>query len=669
MATSSLQSQVFPTSTHPSDIMYEPGLNSDDDEITILDENSRYISQPKDIKPTLKSHQKALINYCDYLEHNTSTPITVSDTYKYNVFLRLGIIGDHVGSGKTLSILGLISHTKTRLPEYNFSKLSITNPLSLHNLGYIEQISLEETRKVFDTSIIIVSHTLFKQWVLTIERDTSLKFIFINSIKTLNQFVDIAISKHIEDFDGILISSTFIKRFNNKLYLLYYGNNGVGEDSISFTVCFKRVIYDEADTIKISSVACDHLEPMFTWMVSSSYQNLLYPDGIMKWKNINTNQFSVHYSYSQGYTHRENILKGVDTGKIRNQIFLFNKIPSCITKLFVVKNDREFVKSAFNLIEPKLTVIKCKTPYALQILSGSISQDLLNYINAGDIDTAIDTLQFNKVSEDNLVMLVTAELTSKLENLNIEFNMKNTMNWKTDADKKSALDNITYKIRNIESKIENITNKIETSDCCNICFEECTRPSVVPCCNSTFCFVCISKWITSHTTHVVNSCPFCRSNFNIDELIVIDNKCTHPTKTQKQSHKKTKMEMLEDIITTQMSKRHDSKFLIFSDYSGSFKNMTDILDRLTVQYGIITGTSSSIHNKIQKYKGTDNSSLNCLLLNAQYSACGINLENTTDIIIGHRMTSEKTEQIIGRGQRPGRIGQLNVWHLRYENEM
>ena len=58
-----------------------------------------------------------------------------------------------------------------------------------------------------------------------------------------------------------------------------------------------------------------------------------------------------------------------------------------------------------------------------------------------------------------------------------------------------------------------------------------------------------------------------------------------------------------------------------------------------------------------------------LLLDAKYCANGINLENTTDIVIYHLMDKDRTEQIIGRGQRPGRIEPLNVWKLCYENEL
>ena len=47
---------------------------------------------------------------------------------------------------------------------------------------------------------------------------------------------------------------------------------------------------------------------------------------------------------------------------------------------------------------------------------------------------------------------------------------------------------------------------------------------------------------------------------------------------------------------------------------------------------------------------------------------GLNLENSTDLIIMHKMKPEYEEQVIGRAQRPGRKGVLNVWKILYENE-
>ena len=64
-----------------------------------------------------------------------------------------------------------------------------------------------------------------------------------------------------------------------------------------------------------------------------------------------------------------------------------------------------------------------------------------------------------------------------------------------------------------------------------------------------------------------------------------------------------------------------------------------------------------------------NGDLDILLLNSEFCASGINLENSTDIVIYHAMNKDKTTQVIGRGQRPGRNGVLNVWKLCHENEL
>ena len=64
-----------------------------------------------------------------------------------------------------------------------------------------------------------------------------------------------------------------------------------------------------------------------------------------------------------------------------------------------------------------------------------------------------------------------------------------------------------------------------------------------------------------------------------------------------------------------------------------------------------------------------NDKIDVLLLNANYCANGINLENSSDIVLYHSMNKDRTTQIIGRGQRPGRNDALNVWNLCYENEL
>ena len=55
-------------------------------------------------------------------------------------------------------------------------------------------------------------------------------------------------------------------------------------------------------------------------------------------------------------------------------------------------------------------------------------------------------------------------------------------------------------------------------------------------------------------------------------------------------------------------------------------------------------------------------------MNSNLFGCGLNLENSTDILFLHKTGHELQTQIIGRAQRPGRKNKLNVWFLMHENE-
>ena len=94
------------------------------------------------------------------------------------------------------------------------------------------------------------------------------------------------------------------------------------------------------------------------------------------------------------------------------------------------------------------------------------------------------------------------------------------------------------------------------------------------------------------------------------------------------------------------------------------------MENESISYRRVIGTTATINKIVNNYKlpNSHSESIKILLLNAEYCASGINLENTSDIVIYHSMTPAKTKQIIGRGQRPGRTSQLNVWKLCYENE-
>ena len=113
-------------------------------------------------------------------------------------------------------------------------------------------------------------------------------------------------------------------------------------------------------------------------------------------------------------------------------------------------------------------------------------------------------------------------------------------------------------------------------------------------------------------------------------------------------------------------KNPKSKVLIFSEYNTSFVEIESYLKECEYKFANLKGTSSVIAKTIAKYKEGDT---NILLLNSTYFGSGINLENTTDLFMFHRMKDNIDQQVIGRAQRPGRKTSLNLYRLCHDNEL
>ena len=88
------------------------------------------------------------------------------------------------------------------------------------------------------------------------------------------------------------------------------------------------------------------------------------------------------------------------------------------------------------------------------------------------------------------------------------------------------------------------------------------------------------------------------------------------------------------------------------------------MDDRNIEYTLIKGNSATRQKKIDNYK---NGSTNVIFLNSNSNGSGLNLEETTDIILYHNMSASTREQIIGRANRIGRVKSLNVHHLKVDS--
>ena len=118
-------------------------------------------------------------------------------------------------------------------------------------------------------------------------------------------------------------------------------------------------------------------------------------------------------------------------------------------------------------------------------------------------------------------------------------------------------------------------------------------------------------------------------------------------------------ELLEAIAKTQ-----NFKCIVFSNYDYVYRYLRAYLKQNGIAYCDLDGGNiKDMDTIIEKYK-RDNES--CILFadSTMYS-CGMNLENTTDIVFIHRLDKQREKQVIGRAQRYGRKDILRIHYIDY----
>jgi SNF2 family DNA or RNA helicase len=348
-----------------------------------------------------------------------------------------------------------------------------------------------------------------------------------------------------------------------------------------------------------------------------------------------------------------------------------------LTKVLVVRNSPQYVHESMRLPEMETRYVKCKTPLTINILSGLVNRHVMSALNAGDLTTALQYVNpSNRTTEDHIIQALINKYTMHIRNLDIQLTAAESMEYATDLQRNTEITRIRTKKQELERKIESIRERIRTSNTCTICFDEMVNKSIVPCCSNSFCFACISRWLTS--THI-GSCPMCKfAPLGLPMLMVVSpeeaaSSSTTAVATADRrvpsaadiSDDKDKLQNLEAIL---MSRRAtgNAKFLICSSFDNSLSNIIPILDRVGIRYSMLRGNHMTINKTVQNYK---NGSVDALLINAQQYGSGLNLENTTDLIMFHKFDTVIEKQVVGRAQRYGRVQPLNTWYLLYDNEI
>ena len=222
-----------------------------------LNESSPLAIQPAKIITTLKPHQLATLYKAMQLEQEHNIEYKEGDTLS-KITVNIGLLGDLVGYGKTLSALAIIANNEIQQIHTNdLLTSSYTNCDIFHNNRYTfnsmtitrNVVNMPTTDDYINTTLVIVPRgPVYTQWVTTLKEQTKLKYLAIDNVAFIHKhllkktekttFNDI--KSYFESFDLVLIKNTTLNNLINEY--LNFDNNIDDENSSQDSRCSSKCL-------------------------------------------------------------------------------------------------------------------------------------------------------------------------------------------------------------------------------------------------------------------------------------------------------------------------------------------------------------------------------------------------------------------------------------------
>jgi SNF2 family DNA or RNA helicase len=627
-----------------------------------LDSNSMRCGQPNRIKKILKPHQLACLYKAIYMENVGSITYKNRET-KIKISTNIGIIGDIVGYGKTLTALSIIAHNPLENIHVNSAKVHSFHSARAYNYFTAETVNLNlpnPDTMINSTLIIVPRGPVYVQWEKTLREATDLKYIAIDDLNYIKKNMppithdnQQEIINYFNQFDVVLIKNTTLDR------LLDYYNVPITNTNNYFIYNWKRIMIDECHDI-INKI--EVFTYMFIWLISGTYFNMC--------NKISSSSYSQYYN-----------IKDILREDYINYI--------------LVKCNKDFVKESFKIPPIVEHYHLCKMSKYLKIIKKYINSSILDKINANDISGAIKDLGGKNETEEGMAALICADMNKNLSNKHREREYIASLDI-LEENKANRLKTIDAEIASIEGKIKDLTERITeiNSKICSICLDNVSQPIILEC-THIFCGGCLFKFLNATTANTFNTfnsaaitkrCPDCRAEIKSTENLTaiissesgesdvssesdnpdgIKNALTNEIAANKNTSKIGKGILnKEDTLLEILKNKPDGKFIVFSRVD-VFTNIIKVLVSNGITFAELKGNTSHMMNVLKDFK---NGIINVILLTTQYAGYGIDINYATDVIIFHSMAVDK-QQAIGRAQRVGRTNNLIVHNLCFEHEL
>lgn len=576
-----------------------------------LTHESPLAPQPSHIQLPLRTHQLATLDAMKKKEVSLQRGLQIDGS---TLFSKYAILGDRSGTGKTLTTLAHISQMATYpLTHESRDPLKVLDPSSTP--ACFSVLSMEHSQNLYD-SLIVVPHTLYKQWETTITANTTLKVHFLKTQRDLDKD---SLIQNLQTTHVTLISNTLLAPFLTTLR---------ARDISSPT--WRRVFFDEADTLKLNS-SCPFPNAYMTWYISSSYTNLLlanlyYHSYILRQlpqefvetlapeiqqmltdivKNHPTVQFfrTQSYSFFKHHIHGQHPLRG----------------------WLVVRSTDRFLEESIQLPSIERRVIRCQAPFTNELLHSVVSPEVETLIHAGDIQGALHALGVPQHTPITLVDAVTQNLRRELESQENE--------------------EIKHKL---EAQIQGIQQRLEqaSKEVCAICYESPEKAVLTSCCSKLFCGSCILTWMIR-----LPACPLCRAVIHPSELKQLGDLDIPSSKPSLPKKHEALLQILRDTPK--------GKFIVYSKYENPLLQIQQRIDQ-HFPCQELQGNKDQIAKQLAAFEAGD---IRVLLLTSRHAAAGLNIPSATHVLFYHKLSIEDERQILGRAYRLGRSEPLQSIQL------
>ena len=377
---------------------------------------------------------------------------------------------------------------------------------------------------------------------------------------------------------------------------------------------WKRFIFDEPGHTRVSGMK--EVQAGFYWLVTAT------PNAITTYHRNCHGSFMkkiIDVSWSDFETHFEHL---------------------------IIRNDPQFVQTSFSIPKSNHISHRCHLPLS-KTINGLVHPTITTMVEAGNIEGAITLLGGNKTK--NIIELVRKKKKEELKEAEFKIELYQS---RGDINQVRSWKN---KRLHIHTQISELALRFDEmlGGNCFICYEKLTCPVLETNCQNLFCGKCLITWLKCK-----KNCPICRASIKITNLVYVkEEEEKKDTNKNIRIQPKTKIDTVAEIV----QKTPNGKFLIFSSYDETFEPICRMLNEQKISFALMKGSSKTRQKTIDRFKKGD---LKVIFLNSTFDSAGLNLQETTDLILYHEMRTLVRDQIIGRAERFGRKDPLRIHFLK-----